>query len=515
MGQLIPEFAGNNAGGSEWTNGTYWGRNFTRDNSPYAGLIVLLLAAVSFMGAARSGVRWFFTGLGLVAFLFALGVHTPVWGLFYALVPGISLFRAPDQVMFLFGFGAITLAALGLDRILQAAKTDDEGAWKDIMRVLWIGAGSMVVLALAASSGALTSIWTSVLYSDVDAGRLQRLEGLLPYLGRGAWIGAFLALATAGLTWAVRKAYLAPTALVIGIVALAAIDGLRVDASFIQVMDPQRLTVPDANIRAVQQLHEGDPEPYRMYSLVGGRDQDVTPAIHGIELVAGHHPNDMARYRELIGMVGSGNAQNLADPDIRRLLNVRYILWPDLERGPPPGGQIVSRTQLADGRPYQTIISDPGLPRARLVANAVVKSDEEAVPYMLSDAFDPATEVVLAEASPLALDGGPVVGAVTWDERTPNRLRLSVTSDRPALLVVADNWFPAWHATVDGAEAPVLRAYHTLRAVPVPAGEHTVEMVYRSSIVSRSLVLSIIVLVLLIAAAAYGVQRERTTEVES
>jgi len=156
-----------------------------------------------------------------------------------------------------------------------------------------------------------------------------------------------------------------------------------------------------------------------------------------------------------------------------------------------------------------------GLPRARLVGGAVVKSDEEAVPYMLSDAFDPLAEVVLNEPAPIELGGGIVLGQVTWEERTPNRMRLSVSSDRAALLVVADNWFPAWQATVDGEQAPVLRAHHTLRAVPVAAGEHTVEMFYRSAVVSRSLLLSVIVLVLLIGAAAYGIQRERMVEGEA
>jgi uncharacterized membrane protein YfhO len=93
---------------------------------------------------------------------------------------------------------------------------------------------------------------------------------------------------------------------------------------------------------------------------------------------------------------------------------------------------------------------------------------------------------------------------VGWQLRTPNRLRLAVTSDRPALLVVADNWYPAWHATVDGKETPILRAYHTLRAVPVEAGTHEVEMVYRAAIVTRSLWVSVVVLLGLLGALAWS-----------
>jgi hypothetical protein len=283
-----------------------------------------------------------------------------------------------------------------------------------------------------------------------------------------------------------------------------------VDGAFIQVLSFQEWSRPDPNIQALLDREKDSDEPYRLFDLIQGA-QDVRPALFGIDLAAGHHPNDLARYRELIGMVGSGMPTNLFHPNIRRLLNVRYILWPnwDPRLGQGPEVNIVSRTQMQGGRPYETLYADAGLPRARLVASAVVKSDDEDVDYMLSDAFDPETQVVLPEAPPVALDGGPVTGSVRWEEDTPNRLRLSVTSDRPALLVVADNWFPAWHASVDGTDAPVLRAYHTLRAIPVPAGEHTVEMWYHSDILMRSLWLSLAALAVLLALGAWGMLRNR------
>ena len=105
-------------------------------------------------------------------------------------------------------------------------------------------------------------------------------------------------------------------------------------------------------------------------------------------------------------------------------------------------------------------------------------SDEEAVSYLLSPDFRPADEVVLSEEPPIPLSGGPVEGEVRWVEKGPNRLQLLVRSDSPALLVLADNWYPAWKAVVRGEEAPVLRANHSLRAVPVPSGESEVELFF-------------------------------------
>jgi hypothetical protein len=509
MSLVVPEFAGNDAGGSDWSRRTYWGRNAFKDNHEYVGLVVLLLAAVSFLGGARAQLRWFFTGLGALALLFALGAHTPIWRIFYEVVPGIPLFRAPSQVIFLFGFAAATLAALGTDRVIEAAARDDDAPWRRVARLLWIATGAIAVLALLASSGALTSLWTDVVYRDVEPGRLEALSGLQPFIGRGAWLAAFLAAATATLAWSVRARYLAPAGLLAGLVLLVAADALRVDRAFVQVRDYYEWAQPGPLVRALVERHADDPEPYRLWSLTQA-SQDVTPALHGVELVAGHHPNDLSRYRELIGMVGSGAPQNLHVSDrIRRLLNVRYILWPNWQLGPAPGGTVVSESRYADGRVHETLLAEGGLPRARLVADAVVKPDAEAVPYMLSADFAPEREVVLPEPPPVDLDGGPVEGTVTWEERGTNRLRLSVSADRAALLVIADNWYPAWHAYVDGVEAPVLRAYHTLRAVPVPAGEHAVVMEYRSLVLTRSSFLSIVASLMLAGAVAWQLLFDR------
>ncbi len=71
--------------------------------------------------------------------------------------------------------------------------------------------------------------------------------------------------------------------------------------------------------------------------------------------------------------------------------------------------------------------------------------------------------------------------------RLNNRQVLRVRTEEPALLVVADNWYPAWHAEIDGREVPVLRANHSLRAVEVDAGEHEIVFTYRSRILSLSL----------------------------
>ena len=496
---VIPEFSGANIGGTGgWADNTYWGRNPFKHNHEYAGLVLLLLAAISFVGGSRRGLRWFFAGLAGTALFFALGANTPVWRIAYEVLPGISLFRAPSQAAYLVAFSAATLAALGVDRIFACVR--DPGLGRRVQRLVLVATGVLGAVALLAAAGALTSLWTSVLYPGIAEAKRQALAAALPYIGTGAWTAVFLTGAVAALVWALRRAYLAPGIVLGALVALVALDAYRIDRVFIQTIDFDRWAAPDANIQAVLDREAGSSEPFRMLSFRNA-GQDLMPALHGIELAAGHHPNDLARYRDLIGMVGSGQPMNLyGSENIRRLLNVRYLLWPDLQMGSSPQGNVFSRTQLPDGRIYETVFVEPGLPRARLVGSAVVRSDDEAMAYMLSPAFDPAGEVVLAEPPPVDLPGTPVAGEVDWLERGPDRMTLAVRSSAPALLAIADNWYPAWHASVNGRDAPVLRAYHTLRAIPVPAGESEVELWYRSDVVLRSFWLGFIILTGLLAA---------------
>jgi uncharacterized membrane protein YfhO len=60
----------------------------------------------------------------------------------------------------------------------------------------------------------------------------------------------------------------------------------------------------------------------------------------------------------------------------------------------------------------------------------------------------------------------------------PDRVRLEVQTDTPALLVLSEAYDPAWRATIDGTTTPVYVANHVLRAIAVPAGKHMVELRY-------------------------------------
>ncbi len=72
-----------------------------------------------------------------------------------------------------------------------------------------------------------------------------------------------------------------------------------------------------------------------------------------------------------------------------------------------------------------------------------------------------------------------VQGELEVIARDPERIEAVVMSDGMQLLTAARCWLPGWTARIDGRPASVVRANLAGLGVVVPAGRHTVELVYR------------------------------------
>src|SRR4029077_12848395 len=91
--------------------------------------------------------------------------------------------------------------------------------------------------------------------------------------------------------------------------------------------------------------------------------------------------------------------------------------------------------------------------------------------------FNPA-DLAVVPSSPVNLPDR-CLGTVQIIDEIPTRIRMSAQMETPGLIVLADNWDPGWRAFWNGRTTPVLRVDYTLRGVVVPAGNGTLEFVYR------------------------------------
>lgn len=487
---VVPEFVGNSAADAEWGRGTYWGRNALKLNHEYLGVTVVALALFGLFGRRRRPLRIFMAAAASIWLLYALGPHTPVWRIFYEVVPGISLFRVPAISAFLVSFAVTTLFALGVDDALRESPSPGSFLRESRGRALAGLVGVVLLGLLLHASGALASVWTTLVYSDADPRTLATLAAAAPHIMRGFLVATLLAGLAALVVWALREGKMASIWATAALAALVAVDLGRIDAAFIRTLDYHAWSAPNANVDYLTRQREGG-SPFRVADLRGS-DQSVELAAHGIDLLAGHHPNDLARYRQLLGLAGSRAAgTNTRHPNVLRMMNVKYVVWPEeaAGRGPYRGAQALVS---ASGRlGVEAVYSFPGLDRAWLVGRGEVVEDEEAaLAALLASDFDPERKAILPSPPSIELLDAPAgpPGTVTWELYEPDHRRLSVTTSGPALLIVSENWFPGWVADIDGTAAEVRRANLTLQAVEIPeSGTHTVTLRFTAPTVARAL----------------------------
>lgn len=501
---IVPDFAGHQAQTMTRPD-TYWGRNPLKLNNEYAGLVPLILAGLLLL-RRRSAQTWFFVGLGLLTIFYALGANTPLFRLFYQ-IPGVRLFRSPSIIIFLYGLTVATLGALGLQRALAWATggTDEQ---RSARRYLWITTGVFGVLALLASAGVIMDVWTTVIYAPPpDSSKVQSLAAAEPFIRNGFWI-AFLLVAAVAAIWEghARGIYGARTVVIL-VALLAFFDLYRAGRPFVEstVLMNQQLAPmfqSDDAIQFLQQRKQAG-EVFRVFDTTGGGLTANRMAIFGLEQIAGHHGNEIGRYRSLVG--GDGVA-NLAPPDFRLLdiTNTTYVVSSGVL-------EIPGLTEVYRGRSALVYRKDSAHPRAFLVGQSVVLPDNQAVAAMLGGEVDTRTTAILPEAAPsdLNLTGAPA-GQVEWVERGANELRLRVQTDRDALLMLLDNYYPAWKATVSGQPVEILRANSTFRAIPVKAGQHEILLRYDAGGLRTSAFISAALLALLIAVALLGSREIRS-----
>jgi Bacterial membrane protein YfhO len=82
-------------------------------------------------------------------------------------------------------------------------------------------------------------------------------------------------------------------------------------------------------------------------------------------------------------------------------------------------------------------------------------------------------------------------GLASIKQITPDSLAVEVETNSPGLLVVSEQYYPGWHACVDGKETPIYAVDGILRGVFLSAGKHTVIFEYKPLSFSIGLMVSV------------------------
>jgi hypothetical protein len=480
---IIPEFCGVS---SQNTQTYYWGKNHFKDNSEAVGAVTFFLALLGLF-ISRRREKYFFGGLALFALLYALGATTPVFKLYYYVIPKVKALRAPAMIMFLFSFSSALLAGMGVHHLIDSKKKSKTESHKKFTYILFGWPILMLVLAFlfnVAGRGML-SLWSSLFYSEASTTQIQKgITKLdlayynLPAIQSGCWF-AFLFVTLAALfVWLYRYRQ-AGISVLVGLALLPVIDGVRFNRRFVSTFDQNQMWSPNPVTEFFTQ-REGH---FRVVNFSQTLSTDLLP-FHHIEVVTGYHGNQLRWFDKLLG---GPSKKNMGNPRLLNLVGTRYLLLPAQQQLPPDALGEKPLLPVGDFGSVQVYQNDNAFPRVYLSDRYEVLSDLEAIDQEVLNGSENLREVVYLEETPdikiLPADTSVEKNSTdsTWViSHAIDSVLVGVSCSRNRLLVLTDNYYDAWHVYVDNTPAKLLRAYGSFRAVAVPAGTRQVLFKYNS-----------------------------------
>ncbi|MBU8933573.1 MAG: YfhO family protein [candidate division Zixibacteria bacterium] len=479
MSLLIPEFAGTS---TKKTQTAYWGKNYFKDNSEAVGVVTMFVALFGLFFSRRKKA-WFFGGLALFVLLYALGATTPLFKVFYYLIPKVKALRAPSMIMFIFSFSAALLAGMGVQRLIdqrQESKVIDDRKFR------WLLFGFPGLLLLLAvlfgiAGRGMIGAWCSLFWSE--AATMQVSQGMtkldlayynLPAIQSGAWLSFVFTALAAVCIWLFKAGKLGTSALV-ALAFIPVIDGVRFNSRFVSTYDHHQAFAPNAITQFFTQKTD---EHFRVMNI-RVMQEDLLPH-HRVPVVVGYHGNQLRWYDDLLG---GPQLANQGNPRFLNLMGAKYLAVPANQQFPESYfGSAPVRVAATFGG-AAIVQNDNAFPRVYLVNKFRLFGDrQEIYPEVMNSTDDLRQLVYLEEEPSIDIATDSLAGDSAWIiDYAEDTVLIGVSCTANRLLVLTDNYYDAWQVAIDGHPAPLMRAYGSLRAVAVPAGAMGVSFVYKST----------------------------------
>jgi hypothetical protein len=486
---LTPKFSG----GLE----SYWGKNPFKLHSEYLGILPLLFAFIAVFRRWKDRNVKFFTCAFVGTLFMAWGGNTPFYYIPYYLFPGVSKFRGPAMIFFVGALSITVLAGLGINYLLHEFNAGE--ARKAVRTALIAGAVPLVLLILFATmKDAMMSLLRSGTLPEQQ--KFQALAANYPNIVTGMLLATVFAAIGVTLAYLLIRRRIKP--IVFSVVAAAAMVfdiGLSLNLwneakGYIRgVPPPKEYFAPDEAVAFLKQ----DTTLFRVLPVNYERSDEGILMYHGIQSTGGQLPNPLQSYQDFIGAGQSVMFQpgNLMQPNFMNLANIKYVIGPalpeDASRYDERSRQVIAQLRayfsqpnfelVSAGQRYDVYRNRTPLPRAFVAPGyEVVRNKDEVTNRLASLDFNPAQTVLLYKEPGFAASHDSFSGGADITGYDCNVITLKTRASAPSLLVLSENYHPDWKAWIDGKPAPVLRAFHTFRAVPLPVGEHQVVFRYDS-----------------------------------
>lgn len=472
----------------------YWG-NQPLTAPYYAGAIIVFLFVLG-MIVLDNKYRIWMGALVLFALVLSWGSNFSLNYVIFDYLPGYNKFRSVTFAIIMVVFGMILSGFLGLEKLLSS--DFNKPMQKKFMIAVGSVAGFVLLCVLFAGMGSYRGAVDAQLASypewyltalRADRASLLRMDALRSLI---------FILLFVGVLWALIKDKLSKPLAYSLLILFVFVDLFGVAKRFINSdtfvrksrQSEFQLTEADQVI-----LKDKDPN-YRVMNLLNPFNDAKTSYHH--KSIGGYHGAKLGRYQELIergiapeqGRIISalqGGSYDFGNIGVLNMLNTKYFIL-------GASANAVLPNPSANGNAW--FVSD---------VREVGSADEEI--NELSN-IDTKVTAVIDDTKFSVSDQVPAAdGTIQLVTYKPNYLKYESSNTGDGLAVFSEIYYPiGWTATIDGVEAPILRANYVLRAMEIPAGDHVIEFEFlpQSYVVGNRVAWVFNVTLILLLLAAIG-----------
>lgn len=472
----------------------YWGKLPFTVGPAYFGAIICFLFVLGLF-VVKGPVRWWLAIAAALSIMLSWGKNFSILSdLFFYYFPAYNKFRTVDMILVVANFVFPLLGFWALKNIVEK-KISQQETLKAIKYTVYIVGGLLLVFILLPGwFFNFTSLSDAHLAEQLRAARwpsdaIENLlaamrEDRLQILRADAFRSLiYVALVAVLLLWYVKKYFrLEYFAIPLGLLIL--VDLWSVDRRYLNKDNFVPKSEPEFIKSHADEIILSDTDPhYRVLNLTRSVFNDgYTSYFH--KSIGGYHGAKLRRYQDMIdGALSTDIAfiqqylstqKRLPDSNVYRqlpvlnMLNCKYIIYN------PEANPLVNTGRLGNAWFVRSV--------------RWVESPDAEYDAVNSRNFNPAMDAIIDKRWQSALPGADScifdsTATIRLTQYKPHVLTYNVKTQKTQLAVFSEIFYEkGWNAYLDGQKYPHGRANYILRAMVIPAGEHTLEFRFEPAI---------------------------------
>ncbi|MEY8591623.1 YfhO family protein [Butyricimonas hominis] len=456
----------------------YWGEQAFTAGPMYMGAIAIFLFVLGLV-LIKGPMKWWIVGISLLALFLGWGRNFMfLSSFFYDYIPLYNKFRVPSMILIVLQLTIPLLGIYTLNKILNG-----EYEKKTLLKGLKIAVGvTGGICALFALLPDLAGSFVSPADSQYPDWLRQYLPQDRESLLRSDAFRSLVFILLAGVviwTWMIQKIKSTHVVIAMGLLILA--DMWTVDKRYLNNdhFVKQREFNNQYQPRPVDQAILADKDPnYRVLDISVNTFNDSHTSYHH-KTIGGYSAAKLQRYQDIIDYfiypemqsIGktlessptlSAMEESLSKQTVLNMLNTKYVI---VHANSAPVNNKYAYGNAWFVKDYE-LVNTPdeellGLKQIDPRESAVISKEFESVIQDKGFNFDENATIQLTSYA-------------------PNKLEYKTSAANEQLAVFSEIYYPkGWNVYIDGNKTDLLRADYILRAVIVPAGEHTVTFEYK------------------------------------